>query len=651
MLVQSLPFRVRSGLVSSRRVAAAAAIVALVPGGVLGAARLLERPAPRAPDAVLVAVHGRENAGLRLHEVPISSAEWPDRTDLRVDLDAGPADHIGFTTARRLTRSPTRATWLTSRVMSDSGVIDLFELGPGNAERRLTWTVGDDDAPAFSPDGRHVVFTTARWNELSHNDVARLDRETLQVTRLTDTDDSDIDPLWSPDGSRIAFSRRHWDGQPEEVCVTHADGSAPRCHSFPQAGSLTARAWRDQRRLLVSWNDPTMTLASIDVDTWQIELVIPSGAVQVAPSPDGRWVACKCPRTKYSTPSWLVFPIDQPADSRPLRLTGSDSTAVRLTWLPAPSRTFIDTLRIELGAGLPLAGVPYQLRPVGVDPKGAIVTIGTLDWLSSDTTVASIDSTGVLFPKRAGSVTITANAGGWRKASRTITVNKASDRVVIDERWDTTIEPRWIPYGKPRPQLVDDGRRGRAFNNGGDGSFLSGAYSAATFPTANGLGIDVDLSTPLTRQQWQSQAVALLSSADSTRLAHWDHASGELPLDASQSCEFGFPAGSEGRRSGGEVNLWSGKLMTVPSPAVIADGSWYHVRIQYFPDGRCGFAVNGRPIWISAPSPWTGPARVNLAGSTRWITMRVGPLQVFTGVKSDIDWASFERSRAERATR
>src|SRR5262249_5143657 len=153
-----------------------------------------------------------------------------------------------------------------------------------------------------------------------------------------------------------------------------ADGSAIRCHPVPSTRGVGVLAWRDTRQVVVSLAGGT-TIAILDVDTWDLTTVLQEGIQFFQVSPDGRWALCRCSRLRYSPLGWFIFPIDQPSEFRPLRVSGSDSSAVRFTWRWRATQ-YVDTLRIELGVGNPVAGVPYKLVPVGIDSRGSRVPIG-----------------------------------------------------------------------------------------------------------------------------------------------------------------------------------------------------------------------------------------------------------------------------------
>ena len=90
----------------------------------------------------------------------------------------------------------------------------------GSDERRLTTHPTNDTSPAWSPDGRHILFTSIRDGD---DDIWIMEADGTDERNLTDTEDQDRSPDWSPDGSRILFySDRDGDS---ELYVMDADGS------------------------------------------------------------------------------------------------------------------------------------------------------------------------------------------------------------------------------------------------------------------------------------------------------------------------------------------------------------------------------------------------------------------------------------------
>ena len=72
---------------------------------------------------------------------------------------------------------------------------------------------------------------------------------------------------------------------------------------------------------------------------------------------------------------------------------------------------------------------------------------------------------------------------------------------------------------------------------------------------------------------------------------------------------------------------------------------WHRYRIPILPDGTCGVALDGKPIWRSRDIlPFDVRYRVALSGnSARTTISAAGPLTVWQGVKQDIDWSTIPR--------
>jgi serine/threonine protein kinase len=80
-----------------------------------------------------------------------------------------------------------------------------------------------DRQPAYSPDGRRVVFSS---NRSGNTDIWLLDRGTGEVRQLTDDQSEDWDPGFTADGSSILWSSNR--SGPLEIWIARADGSGAR---------------------------------------------------------------------------------------------------------------------------------------------------------------------------------------------------------------------------------------------------------------------------------------------------------------------------------------------------------------------------------------------------------------------------------------
>jgi hypothetical protein len=155
-------------------------------------------------------------------------------------------------------------------------------------------------------------------------------------------------------------------------------------------------------------------------------------------------------------------------------------------------------------------------------------------------------------------------------------------------------------------------------------------------------GVEAAVSGALSALQWQRQSLVLLSNPDSAWLAAWDHRTGGLDPpsgDPFYRCWASYPA-AEGVAGLDRVSFGCGQLgLTAPTPSALDDGNWHLLRVQVFPDGRLGVAVDGIPFGITtAAARLDRPYRVAISGQSHRAHLLVGDVTVWTGVRDDIDW-------------
>ncbi len=90
--------------------------------------------------------------------------------------------------------------------------------GDGSGVVQLTDNDSFELSPDWSPDGKRIVFTSDRDNDVEIYDIYVMNADGSGVEQLTDGC-SDRDPAWSPDGERIAYTSRG------DIHVMDADGS------------------------------------------------------------------------------------------------------------------------------------------------------------------------------------------------------------------------------------------------------------------------------------------------------------------------------------------------------------------------------------------------------------------------------------------
>jgi Tol biopolymer transport system component/imidazolonepropionase-like amidohydrolase len=181
--------------------------------------------------------------------------------------------------------------------------------------RRLTSQTGHwEFHPAFSPDGRHVVYTTFEDEALGSVRIAPLGRGRAQV--LTTEPGHYVEPSFSPDGRRVTFRKvtggyltsPNWSQNPG-LYVVDADGANLRRvldkGTRPQFSA-------DGTRLLHARNVEQTKLALYSTDLNgqdERQHLVGDWITDYRVSPDGRWVAFT---EQYNTHVAPFFPAGKP---------------------------------------------------------------------------------------------------------------------------------------------------------------------------------------------------------------------------------------------------------------------------------------------------------------------------------------------------
>jgi len=103
-----------------------------------------------------------------------------------------------------------------------AGDDEIYTMDANGANQvQLTDNAVEDNYPAFSPDGRKIVFTTRVGG--GDLEIALMDADGQNVTPLTENGVNDDQASLSPDGQKIIFRRS--EPSDSEVFVMNADGS------------------------------------------------------------------------------------------------------------------------------------------------------------------------------------------------------------------------------------------------------------------------------------------------------------------------------------------------------------------------------------------------------------------------------------------
>jgi imidazolonepropionase-like amidohydrolase/Tol biopolymer transport system component len=272
-----------------------------------------------------------------------------------------------------------------------------------------------ESSPAFTPDGRTLVYTT--WDDSAGGHVwsVELSARNPRPVRLTTTANQYANPAVSPDGRTIALIQgsgavnRGADLASEPfltVAVLAMAGgvSAPvmRTANRGSGRRMPAVAWSaDGARLLVTESrDGKTVLSSVTVDGLDRRtLAVNERAEEMVPSPDGRWVAFKELHDVYLAPLPATggpVTIEAKGDVKAVRLsrTGGDWIAWRndsraVTWSLGPmvyEQTVAEALAgaaaapaddwARANAAVPARVTEIALRVPRAEPAGTIVLRG-----------------------------------------------------------------------------------------------------------------------------------------------------------------------------------------------------------------------------------------------------------------------------------
>jgi Tol biopolymer transport system component len=124
-----------------------------------------------------------------------------------------------------------RIAFVSDRV---ANVLQIFTMNPdGTDQRQLTFDPGDKSYPEWSPDGTRLLYS-APGDPLGQStglglDIWMLNVDGTGITRVVTGPGDDYAPAWSPDGSRIAFTSKRVNDLNqvfviEAACLDQPDG-------------------------------------------------------------------------------------------------------------------------------------------------------------------------------------------------------------------------------------------------------------------------------------------------------------------------------------------------------------------------------------------------------------------------------------------
>ena len=344
----------------------------------------------------------------------------------------------------------------------------------------LTDDPGADHHPSWSPDGRKIVFSSDRAG--TQQDIWFMNADGSNETRLTTENSRDREPSWSPDCTLIAFVSDR-DGR-DDIWTIKVDGGDPR-QLTKGAGNNRLPAWSPAGDRIAFMSDRTGNneIWHMKRDGSELTLAVANPAGDVAPhwAPDGRKI---------------VFASDRDGNED-IWVTDTDGNPVPLTRNPGVD-TAPDWQRV-CRVRLPKCGVsfgPASRHDVGVSPV-AMATArlrGAGHPLDLVTVNAGSDSISVLLGD---------GAGGFAPAVEYPTNGTMPQHLVIDEFTHDGVLDIVVTNQEPgQPAGTVSFFLGR-----GDGTFYDAVVFDAHGPAPNGL-VAVDLN----RDGWMDVALTYMGN-------------------------------------------------------------------------------------------------------------------------------------------
>jgi Tol biopolymer transport system component/streptogramin lyase len=167
---------------------------------------------------------------------------------------------------------------------------EVYSMNPdGSDQINLTNNPSQDRAPAWSPDGTKIVFSSDRYGA---EDVFLMNADGSHQTRLTNHPADDFTPNWSPDGKQVIFATLR-DGN-AEIYVMKMDGTG-QTNLTNSPGNDLAPNWAPDGSKIIFGSDRTgnFEIFSMNPDGSQPTNITqtPSAELEASFSPDSSKIA------------------------------------------------------------------------------------------------------------------------------------------------------------------------------------------------------------------------------------------------------------------------------------------------------------------------------------------------------------------------
>jgi TolB protein len=203
----------------------------------------------------------------------------------------------------------------------------IYTMNLNGTERKQLTSDGNNSSPAWSPDGKKIVFRSTRDDPnqkalAAITEIYVMNEDGSEQTRLTFDDINQFNPAWSPDGQYIAFSAGG------EIYVMAANGSAPVQLTFNDVTD-DYPSWSPDSTQIVFASSNGIFVMNVSGGSDQRQLTAAPGDTEPSWSPDGKYIAY-CASAEHGSPISLM----DPNGGGNVRLTSDSAYSFGPQWSP-----------------------------------------------------------------------------------------------------------------------------------------------------------------------------------------------------------------------------------------------------------------------------------------------------------------------------
>jgi Tol biopolymer transport system component len=203
----------------------------------------------------------------------------------------------------------------------------IYTMNLNGTERKQLTSDGNNDSPAWSPDGKKIVFRSTRDDPnpkalAANREIYVMNEDGSEQTRLTFDDMNKFNPAWSPNGQYIAFSAGG------EIYVSSVNGSAPIQLTLNDVTD-DYPSWSPDSAQIAFASQNGIYVMNVSDGSGQRQLTSTAGDTQPSWSPDGKYIAY-CASAQQGSPISLM----DPNGGGNVRLTSNSAYSFGPQWSP-----------------------------------------------------------------------------------------------------------------------------------------------------------------------------------------------------------------------------------------------------------------------------------------------------------------------------